>query len=245
VRIENAFTVSAPLERVFGVLADLEQVAPCMPGATIVGEDEAGGHRGRFRIKVGPVSAAYEGRIAVESADAEHGQIVLSGSGSDPRGAGSAEATITASLTPDAAGGGTRVVMGTDLEVGGRLAQFGGRSSMMQGIADRMIGQFAERLQQELVREPAAADAPAPEAGERNGSATPPPAPAAAPASAAAPEEEDAFDAGSALRDVIAVPPPTTLVAVVACFVVGLLLGRRAAPRAAPARSGRRIEIHF
>lgn len=241
-RIENAFTVSAPLERVFGVLADLEQVAPCMPGATIVGEDEAGGHRGRFRIKVGPVSAAYEGRIAVESADAEHGQIVLSGSGSDPRGAGSAEATITASLTPDAAGGGTRVVMGTELEVGGRLAQFGGRSSMMQGIADRMIGQFAERLQQELVREPTAAAAPAPEVGERNGTATPPPAPAATPASA---PEEDAFDAGSALRDAIAVPPPTTLVAVVVCFVVGLLLGRRAAPRPAPARSGRRIEIHF
>lgn len=223
-KIENTFAVGAPVDRVFGVLSDINAVAPCMPGATIIGEDPAGGHRGRFKIKVGPVSAAYEGRIAIESADAERGEIVMSGSGADPRGAGSAEATITATLRPS--GAGTEVVMGTELEIAGRLAQFGGRSSMMQGIADRMIGQFADRLQQAVTADPAAAAA-APAAGATTGAAAAG-APRTAAAPTAAPEEEDAFDAGGMLGDMLKQvnPVSTGVIALLLGVVLGMLLGR-------------------
>lgn len=229
-KIENTFAVGAPVDRVFSVLSDINAVAPCMPGATILGEDPAGGHRGRFKIKVGPVSAAYEGRIAIESADAERGEIVMSGSGADPRGAGSAEATITATLRPN--GTGTEVVMGTELDVAGRLAQFGGRSSMMQGIADRMIGQFADRLQQAVTAEPAAAGAPAgAPTGATAGAA---PAGAARPAAAApVADADDAFDAGGMLGDMLkqANPVTTGVIALLLGIVLGMLLGRTG-PRA-------------
>lgn len=226
-KIENTFAVGAPVDRVFGVLSDINAVAPCMPGATILGEDPAGGHRGRFKIKVGPVSAAYEGRIAIESADAERGEIVMSGSGADPRGAGSAEATITATLRPS--GAGTEVVMGTELDIAGRLAQFGGRSSMMQGIADRMIGQFADRLQAAVTAEPGAA--PAAATAPTGGATAGAPRPAAAPA--AAPAEEDAFDAGGMLGDMLkqANPVSTGVIALLLGIVLGMLLGRTG-PRA-------------
>jgi carbon monoxide dehydrogenase subunit G len=226
-KIENTFAVGAPVDRVFGVLSDINAVAPCMPGATIIGEDPEGGHRGRFKIKVGPVSAAYEGRIAIESADAERGEIVMSGSGADPRGAGSAEATITATLRPS--GAGTEVVMGTELDIAGRLAQFGGRSSMMQGIADRMIGQFADRLQAAVTADPAAAAA-APATGAAAGATT-----AGAPRAAAAPaaEADDAFDAGGMLGDMLkqANPVSTGVIALLLGIVLGMLLGRTG-PRA-------------
>lgn len=231
-KIENTFAVGAPVDRVFSVLSDINAVAPCMPGATILGEDPEGGHRGRFKIKVGPVSAAYEGRIAIESADAERGEIVMSGSGADPRGAGSAEATITATLRPS--GAGTEVVMGTELDIAGRLAQFGGRSSMMQGIADRMIGQFADRLQQAVTADPAAAAAQAPAAGAPAGAATGA-APTGAPRAAAAPvaDADDAFDAGGMLGDMLkqANPVSTGVIALLLGIVLGMLLGRTG-PRA-------------
>lgn len=223
-KIENTFAVGAPVDRVFSVLSDINAVAPCMPGATILGEDPAGGHRGRFKIKVGPVSAAYEGRIAIESADAERGEIVMSGSGADPRGAGSAEATITATLRPS--GAGTEVVMGTELDIAGRLAQFGGRSSMMQGIADRMIGQFADRLQQAVTADPAATPAAASTAGAAPSSASTgaPRATAAAPAD----DADDAFDAGGMLGDMLKQvnPVSTGVIALLIGVVLGMLLGR-------------------
>jgi hypothetical protein len=44
--------------------------------------------------------------------------------------------------------------------VTGRLAQFGGRGSLSQSVADRIVRQFAERLRHELSGERTAADAP-------------------------------------------------------------------------------------
>jgi carbon monoxide dehydrogenase subunit G len=243
VRIENAFTVAAPLEQVFGLLSDVEQVAPCMPGATIVGRDDGGDYRGRFRIKVGPVSAGYEGSIAVQSTDPERGEIVLRGSGADPRGAGSAAAVITARV--DREGDGTKVVMVTDLDVAGRLAQFSGRSSMMQSVADRMIGQFADGIQGRL-----AAGAAAPANGSNGshgehgrpdtGAATDAPkAPAAAaPAAHDAAAQESVFDAGSLMGDMLGGAKAVAGVGLLG-LVVGFLLGRLGRG------CGRRLEVRF
>jgi carbon monoxide dehydrogenase subunit G len=240
VRIENEFTVSAPVDDVFAFLADVERVAPCMPGATIVGRDDAGRHQGRFRIKVGPVSAAYEGTIAAVSQDRGDGRIVLRGSGSDPRGAGSAAATIAVHVAD--LGGSTSVRMETDLDVSGRLAQFSGRSSLMQGVADRMIGQLADRLEQQLSAPPQTADTPAAAAAAPAGTQPSPIRTAPAPASAEridAGGEAEAFDAGALLRDVAGGRPALFAATAVACAVLALALLRRRRPR------GRRIELHF
>lgn len=227
-RIENAFTVAAPVEQVFGLLTDVEQVAPCMPGASIVGRGEGGEYRGRFRIKVGPVSAAYEGNIAVESSDPERGEIVLRGSGTDPRGAGSANALITAKLNP--AEGGTSVVMVTDLDVAGRLAQFSGRSSMMQSVADRMITQFANSLQSRLAGNgngAGAAAASGAAGGAAAGSSDARAAASGAPAqtSGGAAADDNVFDAGSLMRDVLGSTGTAVLAGLVG-LLIGLILGR-------------------
>src|ERR687897_97329 len=38
-RLENAFTVPAPVERAWAALLDVERVAPCLPGAALEGGD--------------------------------------------------------------------------------------------------------------------------------------------------------------------------------------------------------------
>jgi hypothetical protein len=146
-RIDNSFAVDAPVERVWDTLVDLKRVAPCMPGAELADGDETAGYEGRFRIKVGPVSTAYRGRIEITRRDDARREVVLRGSGSDT-GGGTATAVISGKVADR--NGSSQVHISTELDVTGRLAQFGGRKSLSQSVADRIVGQFAERLRQEL-----------------------------------------------------------------------------------------------
>ncbi len=234
--IKNAFTIDAPYREVWDALLDVERVAPCMPGAQIEERLDSTAYQGRFKIKVGPVTAAYRGRIEIAERDDERGVVVMKGAGNDAGGAGTANATITSTVR-DQGDDRTEVVMVTELDVTGRVAQFGGRGSMMQSIADRMVNQFADRLRQDLLAPPepeAAPEASTPSGGEpaRAASAGGDPAPGAASAAAhrtgAAAPEADAFDAGGLLKELVAERAPAAIgVAAVLAFLLGLLVGGR------------------
>jgi len=160
VRLENEFTVAAPLERTWQVLLDVERVAGCLPGATVEPVGEEGLYRGQMRLKVGPVNMAYSGTVQLLDVDADEHVASFEARAKETRGTGTAAATIRNRLEP--ADGGTRVRVETDLDVTGRPAQFG--RGLMQDVASKMLGEFAGRLEH-LVLEPAAngADrAPAP-----------------------------------------------------------------------------------
>ena len=68
-KLEQAFEVQAPIERVWEALIDLERVAPCLPGATITDHDEDGTYHGEFKVKLGPTTASYRGTVKIEEAD--------------------------------------------------------------------------------------------------------------------------------------------------------------------------------
>jgi carbon monoxide dehydrogenase subunit G len=178
-KLEQTFEVQAPLEKVWAALNDLERVAPCLPGAAITGHDEDGTYHGTFTVKLGPMTAAYNGTIKIEDADESTHTATLKARGTDKRGQGGANATIVNTLSAD--GGATRVEAVTDFTITGRLAQFG-RGGMMEDVSNRLLREFAACLQTRLVDE--AEPVAAAEAGERAPSAPPPPAtppPAAAP----------------------------------------------------------------
>ena len=59
-KIDNEFTVSAPIDRAWAVLTDLEGIAPCLPGAALTGR-EGDAFSGKVKIKVGPVTSEYAG----------------------------------------------------------------------------------------------------------------------------------------------------------------------------------------
>ena len=174
-RIDNEFTVRAPIEQAWAVLTDLEGIAPCMPGAVLTGR-EGDTFKGKVKIKVGPVTSEYAGAASfVEKDDATH-HAVIDAKGRDARGAGNASALITADLVPD--GPSTKVTVSTDLKLSGRIAQFG--SGMLQEVSRKLLGQFVACLETKLSAAPAAeqAVAPAVEPGIEPG-IEPPPEPAA------------------------------------------------------------------
>lgn len=152
--MDHSFTVPVPPERAWDVLLDVEKIAPCMPGATV---DEFDGEvvTGRIKVKVGPVSLTYRGTAKFTERDPDARVILLEASGKETRGAGTASATVRATLEPESGGDGTTASMHTTMNVTGRPAQFG-RGVMIE-VGSKLVEQFAQNLRQ-LIAEDGAAD---------------------------------------------------------------------------------------
>ncbi|MDN5698644.1 MAG: SRPBCC family protein [Rubrobacter sp.] len=144
--IENSFSVNAPIEDAWKVILDLERVAPCLPGASI--EEAAGDeYQGTMAVKLGPISARYRGTVKVEETDEANHRVVLRAMGNETRGQGSASATITSSMSEE--NGVTNVLVQTDMEVTGKVAQFG--RGIMQDVASELMDRFSTCVEQEIV----------------------------------------------------------------------------------------------
>src|SRR5438477_2048884 len=120
--LAHEFTVNTPIDQAWAVLTDVERIAPCMPGAELR-EVEGDEYRGIVKIKVGPITAQYQGKATITEKDASAHRIVVRAEGRDTRGQGNANATVTATLAAD--GASTKVNVLTDLNVTGKVAQFG------------------------------------------------------------------------------------------------------------------------
>ena len=170
--LEHSFTIPVPPEQAWQVLLDVEQVAPCMPGATV---DSFDGDvvTGRIKVKVGPVAMTYAGTARFVERDEQSRTVTLEASGKETRGAGTASATIRSSLQDE--GGQTNVVVHTSMSVTGRPAQFG--RGVMAEVGGRIIEKFAANLAALLAGEgsPAAgaADSAAASSGAEAGAAAP------------------------------------------------------------------------
>ena len=163
-KIENEFTVDAPVQEAWNMLLDLERVTPCLPGAALT-EQAGEEYKGTMSVKLGPITQEYEGTVKIDEADEEARRAVIRAEGKDARGQGTVSASITTSLHEEDKG--TRVHIETDMQVTGRAAQFG--RGTMQDVAGKLAGQFADCLEKEIMgvkeepEQPAATEAEPPE----------------------------------------------------------------------------------
>ena len=210
----NEITISQPSDEVFAALTDVERVASCLPGARVEGSD-GDTYQGAMRVKVGPITADYRGSLTFDELDPDGHRAVLVASGQETNGQGSAQARIVSSVVDEADG--ARVVVKTELQVNGRVAQFG--SGAMEKIAKRMFADFAKNLEQLMLNEKAASSSPST---------------SATPESVALPQAHVAPDGVSESLDVVGLVREPMVrsvrrlgVPVALALAVGFLFGRR------------------
>ncbi|MCI2420358.1 SRPBCC family protein [Saccharopolyspora sp. K220] len=152
-QMQHQFNVPVPVDVAWQALLDPEQVAPCMPGATLT-KAEGNDFAGSVKVKLGPVSLLYKGTGTFQEVDETARRVVIDASGKDSRGSGTAAATVTAVLKPE--GDSTAVTVDTDLKVTGKPAQLG--RGLISEVGGKILNQFAANLAKQLTAgEPAAA----------------------------------------------------------------------------------------
>ncbi|MGO9884516.1 MAG: SRPBCC family protein [Solirubrobacteraceae bacterium] len=239
-KLEQSFEVAAPLERVWEALVDVERVAPCLPGAAVTGRNDDGSYNGTFKVRIGPTSASYSGKLAMENIDEAAHTATMEAKGTDRRGQGGASATIVSSLS-DPGNGSTRVEVVTDYHITGKLARFG-RGGMIEDISNKLLGDFAKCLQTSLAGAPAAQapapeppaaeepQAPAPEDGSDAAAQPPPPPPPPTPQPNQPVAESEPVQGLSLMGSVLwgqVKRNPAPLVALVLGFLLALRVLRR------------------
>ena len=230
-QFQDSFRVSRPLDETWSTLLDVERIAPCLPGAELR-EVEGDEYRGVVKVKVGPITAQYQGTATLADVDEGDRRIRIDATGRDTRGQGNAKAAITVTMAAD--GDGTQVDIETDLTITGKVAQFA-RGGVLQEVSEKLLGQFAANLERDVLGAATLVDATG---GNGSGGATEPTASApAAPAtggtrqiSSAPAEPVDLFEiaGGSVLRRLLPV------LAGVVVFTVLIMLVRRSRRRSHP-----------
>lgn len=145
IELDTSFSVPSSLDQAWRALLDVERIAPCIPGArleTVCGDE----FEGSFKVKLGVTAITYRGKAKLVQRDAHVYRAAFSASAREGRANGSATAALVFSLAP--ADGGTEVSVLTSLDVTGTAAQLG--PGVLARVAERLTGQFADRLREEL-----------------------------------------------------------------------------------------------
>jgi carbon monoxide dehydrogenase subunit G len=153
-RIEERFTVKASPEAVWAFLIDPRRVVVCLPGAELTEVVDERTFDGAVKVKVGPVTVGYKGRVRLVELDRAGWRVRMDGEGRESGGAGSARMSMESRLTPGP-GGVTEVVVVSDLDVVGRLVQLG--RGMIEQVSHQVFLQFAEQVRATLEAEAAVA----------------------------------------------------------------------------------------
>ena len=142
----NEFRVPVSIDPAWEVLTDVQRIAPCIPGAQLLSVD-GDDFTGVVKVKVGPITVSYRGKASFEDKDASAHRAVIRANGKETRGQGNAAAVVTAELKDE--GDSTSCVLTTDLTISGKAAQFG--RGVLADVATKLIGQFAERLEADVL----------------------------------------------------------------------------------------------
>jgi carbon monoxide dehydrogenase subunit G len=159
-KIEKSFELKHPREFVWSKLSDVNFVAQCLPGASIVADLGNNRYQGRMSVKVGPMAAAFDGEITIESRKQDW-TAVVSGKGADSRSSSRASGSMTYRLSDGAAPDATRVDVVSDINLAGPLAQFN-KGTIIQEIASRITASFVENFEARLSAATASPGSPVP-----------------------------------------------------------------------------------
>jgi carbon monoxide dehydrogenase subunit G len=146
-KIEEKFEVQAPVESVFKFLIDPKQVVACLPGAEVLEQKDDDTFLGGIKVKVGPLSMSYKGQAKFTEVNEATHQVRMVGDAREVTGSGSTKVSMLSTVVP-LANGGSEVSVNADVELVGKIVQFG--RGMIEEVSRQMFKQFAACVRQHL-----------------------------------------------------------------------------------------------
>src|SRR5262245_17603189 len=146
-KIEEKFEVQAPVERVWQYLIDPKRVVECLPGAEVLEQKDDETFLGAIKVKVGPLSMSYKGQAKFTEVNEETHQVRMVGDAREVTGSGSTKVSMLSTVVP-LANGGSEVSVNADVELVGKIVQFG--RGMIEEVSRQMFRQFAACVRQHL-----------------------------------------------------------------------------------------------
>jgi uncharacterized protein len=172
---DQSFDVPLPPDQAWTVLMDIRRIAPCMPGAELTEVVDPQTYKGKVSVRLGPVALAFAGTVKFESIDAAGRNAKVKAQGTDSKGRGGANAVVDFRVEP--APGGSKVLVHTNLQLSGAVAQYGRGVGVIEATASQLIGQFANNLKTQISATTPAAPAQGAAAPASPAAAPPPAAP--------------------------------------------------------------------
>jgi len=132
--------INAPRETVYAALNDPDVLKQCIPGCETLNKTSDTNMDATVAIKVGPVKAKFSGAVELTNLNPpESYTIVGEGKGG---AAGFAKGKADVTLTEQ--GDQTLLDYAVHADVGGKLAQLGGR--LLEGTAKKLSGEFFQKF---------------------------------------------------------------------------------------------------
>jgi len=134
----------ASREVVWAKLNDPDVLKACIPGCEELEKTDEQNFRAVAKVKVGPVSARFKGKVTLSDLDPPNG-YKISGEGEGGI-AGFAKGSATVGLAEK--DGGTLLSYNVEAQIGGKLAQLGQRliSGTAKKLADQFFSNFAKTI---------------------------------------------------------------------------------------------------
>ena len=148
-QITEVITVHRDVDSVWDLFQDVAGLAQCLPGAELTADHGDGTYAGKVVVKLGPMTATFEGAAKVESNRVERTGTV-DGKGVDRRGGSRGQMKVQYAIEPG--DDGTTVTIDASVVLSGAAAQFG-RTGIIKEMSSRLIGEFIACVEAKLAAE--------------------------------------------------------------------------------------------
>jgi carbon monoxide dehydrogenase subunit G len=144
-QVNDSFTVAAPIEKVWEFLLDIDRMSKCVPGLQSVTKVDDRTYRGAVKVKVGVIGATFTGTATITEMQPPN-KLAASLQADDKGIASLVQGVFSSTLVPIE--GGTEVQYQMDVNMRGRLAQFG--TAAILSTTKKMTADFTQKVRMSL-----------------------------------------------------------------------------------------------
>ena len=144
--MKGEVVLPADRQTVWTKLNDPEVLKACIPGVQTLEKTSDTTFSAAAKMKIGPVSATFKGRVELSNIDAPNGYRISGEGEGGIAGFAKGGADVTLTDVPE----GTKLSYDVQANVGGKIAQMGAR--LIDGVAKKTADQFFSNFAAEVAK---------------------------------------------------------------------------------------------